>query len=74
MSKHNTALFEVRVNLPDGVTSSQMKQYILESVQSMCGCLSPDDPLFELDRKNVKVVSLGTFETLTSIIPKSHIN
>jgi hypothetical protein len=51
--------FEVRVLLPEGVTIGQMESYIRESVQSMCGCLSPDDPLFDLNKKKVKVVYKG---------------
>lgn len=51
--------YEVRVLLPAGVTIGNMERYIRSAIQTMCGSLAPDDPLFDLNKKRVKVVYKG---------------
>lgn len=53
------AKFEVQVEMPRGVDLLRMKEYIEESVQSNVGMLHPDDPLFHLERKKVKVKTIS---------------
>lgn len=51
--------FKVGLEVPEGVTIKDMKEYIEESVQANVGCKDPScDPMFYLDRKTVKVTRL----------------
>jgi hypothetical protein len=50
-----TADFNVRILLPEGVGVDQMRKYITDSIRVMCGSLSTDDPMFWLDREEVRV-------------------
>lgn len=47
--------FEVTVELPDGVTLAEMRQYIRDEVMAGSGGRSPEDPLFYLNRRSVLV-------------------
>jgi hypothetical protein len=47
--------FVVTLRLPDGVSQEDMCRYIRESVQSWKGSYHPEDPLFSLNPKSVKV-------------------
>lgn len=47
--------FLVAVDLPDGVTVSEMADYILDAVGFMKGCQHPDDPIFSLEPDSVTV-------------------
>jgi hypothetical protein len=49
------ATYTITVELPEGVSPEGMRLYIEEAVQVWCGRTSPDDPIFQLDRKKVKV-------------------
>lgn len=54
----NIKQFRVKIAIPEGVSVVEMKEYIRESVSSWAGSLHPDEPLFDLNRKSVKVTSL----------------
>ena len=43
------AKFTVSVELPDGVTKSEMYEYIKDAVNGMKGSRHPDDPIFNMD-------------------------
>lgn len=50
--------FIVEIDLPEDVTITEMKNYIYDSVATMCGSLHPlDDSLFDIDRESIKVVT-----------------
>jgi hypothetical protein len=51
--------YEVRVALPEGATIGNMEAYIRNALKAECGNLSPDDPLFNLNRNKIKVVYKG---------------
>lgn len=53
-----TMEFGVTVEMPDGVTSRMMVEYIEDAVATLRGSFSPDDPLFDLDPDSVKVERL----------------
>jgi hypothetical protein len=48
--------FRVILDLPSGVSLSEMRHYIEEAIKTSIGQLPPEDPLFYLDRSSVKVV------------------
>ena len=48
----------VRLKLPVGATKRDAERYVRDSVQSWKGGMSPDDPMFDLDYKTVKVIPL----------------
>ncbi len=52
--------YVVAVERPDGVTHAQMADYIEDAVRTFKGGLSPDDPLFDLDKDSVKVKLRGS--------------
>lgn len=56
-SKQNIE-FKIKLDLPEGCSVSDLKRYIKESVQSMNGCYSFDNPLSQIDRKSVKVARI----------------
>ena len=49
------AVFEVSLNIPEGVSRQEMAWYIQDAVSTWKGSLHPDSALFELDRYSVKV-------------------
>lgn len=54
--KNNRYAFQVSVDLPDGVTIEEMRQYIEEAVSTWCGSFdAQNDPLFDLNRHTIAV-------------------
>lgn len=51
--------FLVSVELPDGVDISEMRDYVLDAVTTMVGSYPLDDPMFDLDRESVVVVTVN---------------
>ena len=51
--------FEVSLELPSGASRAEIREYILEQVMAGCGGLHPEDPIFHLDRKSVRVIVRG---------------
>ena len=49
--------FVVTLEMPEGVTISEMKEYINEAVALWCKSYNPQEPLFDLNRNKVKVTS-----------------
>lgn len=49
------ARFLVTLEIPDGVTPSEMLCYVGEAVSSWCKGTDPEEPLFDLDRDTVSV-------------------
>lgn len=47
--------FLVSVEMPEGATDDEVREYILDNVQAGRGCLHPDDPMSQLDRDKVHV-------------------
>lgn len=54
MIKH----FKVSLDVPVGVTTTEVKEYIMNSVASWKGQLHPENPLINLDPESVKCSSL----------------
>ena len=50
--------FKVEIEMPPGVTVSEMKQYIEEAVQGWCGGLRPESPLCDIERDHVRVTAM----------------
>jgi len=50
--------FKVSVDLPDGCKIAEMRDYIEESVATWKGCKHPEEPIFDLDWKSVKVTRI----------------
>lgn len=59
MTKAN---FLVTVVLPEGVSIQRMREYIDDSVKTMKGCKDPEDPLYELQHRHIRVQMLGVKE------------
>ncbi|MEA1999807.1 MAG: hypothetical protein U9N61_10880 [Euryarchaeota archaeon] len=57
------ANFLVTVTLPTNVSIQRMRRCIEEAVQTMGGCKDPEDPLFELQHRHVRVQMLGVKNT-----------
>lgn len=53
--KNNRRSYRVTLDVPDGVNDTEMKAYIEEAVAVWKGQKHPEDPLFDLDGKSVKV-------------------
>jgi hypothetical protein len=47
--------FVVEVDLPSGVSPGEFRDYIETEVQANVGCRMPEEPIFHLDRKSVRV-------------------
>ena len=50
--------FKVKVDLPEGCKIADMQEYIEEAVATWKGCKHPEDSIFDLDWKTVKVTRL----------------
>lgn len=59
--------FKVTLEVPEGATIADCKEYILDSVQTWCGALrppfacgdnDPGNPMFGLNRDSVRVVQV----------------
>ncbi|MGL5078778.1 MAG: hypothetical protein ACRDBG_23520 [Waterburya sp.] len=50
--------FKVTVDVPTGVSSNDMSNYILKEIQAGIGALSADNPLSNMDCKSVEVVKI----------------
>ena len=57
MTKKKTRTFKVTLDIPEGATISEVKDYIEDAVSSMKDCYSPEDDIFYLDGDSVKVKS-----------------
>jgi hypothetical protein len=71
MHKSRRRDFRVSVVIPAGVTIPDMREYILEAVQTWHGSLrppcsysddDPGDPLFSLDASTVRVNAIRTLD------------
>ena len=51
--------FRVSVVVPEDVTDEDMKEYIAEAVGTWKGQMHPDEPLYELDYKTIKVTRIN---------------
>ena len=49
------AKFTISVEIPDGVSKKEMRDYIYDAVNGMKGSYHPDDPLFQMDYGDFKV-------------------
>ena len=47
--------FIVEVDLPFGVSPGEFRDYIETEIQANVGSRMPEEPIFHLDRKSVKV-------------------
>ena len=47
--------YVIEVEVPEGVTAKEMGSYIDDAVSYWKGCFHPDEPLFHLDPKTIKV-------------------
>ena len=56
--------FTVALEMPEGVSTSEMETYIEEAVATWRGQLDPDDPLFALDGDSVKVRVYDAYSSL----------
>ena len=63
---NNTTSFTVTLDLPHGVDRARMCEYIREAVAANIGMLPPEDPLFHLDRKSVRVAHVPRQRTTIS--------
>lgn len=50
--------FKVRLIIPSNVSKTEMRDFILDSIMANVGTRHVDDPIFELDRDSVSVVSI----------------
>ena len=50
--------FKVTLDVPEGVSIAEMRDYIETAVRTWCGGGCPDDPIFQLDGDSVKVTQL----------------
>ena len=50
--------FKVTLDIPEGVNTMEMCEYIVRSVRLMRGSYSRNDPIFELDRDTVKCIPI----------------
>lgn len=50
--------FEVSLEMPNGATKAEVREYILTEVMAGCGGLNPVNPMFDLDRASVSVKGL----------------
>jgi hypothetical protein len=57
--------FIVSVEMPDGVSTREMQDYIRDSVRSYAGGLRTQDPLSRLNRKLVTCMSLKELGKIT---------
>lgn len=48
------AKFTVTLDMPEGMSKGDMKQYIEDAVKSWAGCYPPNEPVFDLNRNSVK--------------------
>jgi hypothetical protein len=49
------AKFVVTFEAPPGVSAERLRRYVKDAVQTMCKAAQPDDPLFDLKARTVKV-------------------
>lgn len=49
----------LKCTLPAGVSAARFRDYVIDEVRANIGHLSPDDPLFDLDRDSVSAVTLA---------------
>jgi hypothetical protein len=49
------AKFIVEVKLPECVSAERMRLYIQTAVRAWCGGMDPQDPIYDLSRKDVRV-------------------
>lgn len=54
-AKARRATFLVSLDVPEGCTLAEIEGYIREAVQTWKGQGDPDEPLYELDWRSVKV-------------------
>lgn len=47
--------FTVEVEIPEGCTVTEMKEYIRLAVRCWAGGMDPEDPIYDLDKDSVKV-------------------
>lgn len=47
--------FTVRLEIPEGATIADVRNYIEDSVRVTKGCYAPDDPIRDLDADSVRV-------------------
>lgn len=48
--------FVVELEMPEGVSATEMKAYIDDAVACMKGTYSPEDSIFYLDRESIRVL------------------
>ena len=55
MHKAKRSAFLITVDIPEGCTTKEMKDYIEEAVTTWHGSMDPEHPLFNLDGDSVRV-------------------
>lgn len=64
--------FAVSLEIPKGATVHDVREYINDSVKTMRGCYSLEDPIFKLDADSVRV-ALAQREKKKSSTPRKGI-
>jgi len=49
-------LFIVQIQGNEHISTKELLNYVRDSVKSMKGCLHPDDPIFNINKKNISVI------------------
>lgn len=49
------ARFLLEIDVPNGASLIELRDYITEEVKVGCGSRRPEDPIFNLDRDSVKL-------------------
>lgn len=50
--------FRVSLDVPPGCTPAGLRRYVLDAVRTWCKSFSPDDPVFDLNARTVRVERL----------------
>lgn len=57
-TKRNRRQFIVAVDIPNGVTVAEVAQLIEDAVACWPKSMNPDDPIFDLDGKTIRVKAI----------------
>lgn len=59
MGKERIERYFVTVQIPDGVSLTEMRWYIQEAIELWCKGKDPEDPIFDLKKVHVRKVKQG---------------
>jgi hypothetical protein len=51
----------IKLTVPDNATASDVIDYLKTAIKSDCGCRSPEDPMFHLNRESVTIKKVESY-------------